>query len=77
VEVAHTTLGYDRGIKLPLYAVSGIPEVWIVDLDARTVDVHREPTGGRFRFQERAGPGDVLHPRMIPSITVPVERILS
>jgi Uma2 family endonuclease len=76
VEVAHTTLGYDRGVKLPLYAASSIPEVWIVDVDGRVVEVYRDPAGGRFRFQERAALGDVINPRLVPSIAVPVERIL-
>jgi Uma2 family endonuclease len=43
VEVADTSLPYDRNIKLPLYARAGIPEAWIVDLRAGTVEVHSDP----------------------------------
>jgi Uma2 family endonuclease len=37
IEVADTTLAYDRDIKLPLYARASIPEAWLVDLAARTL----------------------------------------
>ena len=45
VEVADTSLPYDRNIKLPLYARAGVSEAWIVDVRAGTVEVHSEPRG--------------------------------
>src|SRR5207244_1051870 len=39
VEVADTSVRYERGAKLPLYARAGIPEVWIVDFTADVVKV--------------------------------------
>ena len=48
VEVAETTLAYDRDIKLPLYARAGIPEVWIVDLATPMLQIHRAPSGDRY-----------------------------
>lgn len=45
VEVADTTAPYDRGVKVPLYAKHGIPEVWIVDLEASIVRFFRRPQG--------------------------------
>ncbi|WP_245850314.1 Uma2 family endonuclease [Longimonas halophila] len=45
VEVSDTTLTYDRDVKLPLYAEAEIPEVWIVNLEARQVEVYRDPSG--------------------------------
>lgn len=48
IEVADTTLEYDRGVKLPLYARHGVCEVWIVDLDARLVRFFRSPTGDAY-----------------------------
>lgn len=49
VEVAETSHGYGRDIKLPRYARHGIPEVWIVDLGQRQVTVHRQPEGSGER----------------------------
>ena len=43
VEVADSSLAYDRGPKLALYARHGVPEVWVVDLAGRAVEICREP----------------------------------
>ena len=43
VEVADTSLTYDRERKLPLYAEAGIPEAWLVDLTTDTIEVYSEP----------------------------------
>ena len=51
VEVSDTTLDYDRDTKLPLYAKAGIPEVWIVNLQARQVEVYREPKGTDYTLR--------------------------
>lgn len=45
IEVSHTTLRYDRNIKVPLYARHGIPEVWLIDLENGKMDVFRSPAG--------------------------------
>jgi len=42
IEVADTTLQYDRATKLLLYARHGIGEVWIVNLVDRVVEIYRE-----------------------------------
>ena len=51
VEVSDTTLDYDRDTKLPLYAEADIPEVWIVNLDARQVEVYRDPKGSDYTLR--------------------------
>jgi Uma2 family endonuclease len=48
IEVADSSLGYDRRIKIPLYASAGIAELSIVDLGRELVDVHREPFPGGY-----------------------------
>jgi Uma2 family endonuclease len=40
-----STAHRDRGVKLERYRHFGVPEYWIVDLDSRTVDVHRLSEG--------------------------------
>lgn len=44
VEIAESSLWFDRNIKAILYASAGIPEYWIVNLSAKQVEVHREPS---------------------------------
>ena len=48
VEVADSSERYDRLIKLPLYARRGVPELWIVDLDAGLLRIYREPSGDDY-----------------------------
>ena len=43
IEVADTSLAYDLGVKVPLYARHGIPEVWVIDASTRRTQVFREP----------------------------------
>ncbi|MFN0092547.1 MAG: Uma2 family endonuclease [Acidimicrobiales bacterium] len=43
IEVADTSWRYDRDRKLPLYAHAAIPEVWLVDLNRRRIEIHRRP----------------------------------
>ena len=47
IEVADTSLAYDLGVKVPLYARHGIPEVWVIDATTRQIRVFREPFGSR------------------------------
>jgi Uma2 family endonuclease len=43
IEVAATSLAYDRGRKAALYAREGVPEYWVIDANQRTAWVHRNP----------------------------------
>ncbi|MGA8054949.1 MAG: Uma2 family endonuclease [Burkholderiales bacterium] len=43
VEIAHSSLGRDRDVKIPIYAREGIPEAWLVDVQRRVVTVYRGP----------------------------------
>jgi Uma2 family endonuclease len=43
IEIADSTLRVDRTTKAGIYARAGIPEYWIIDLNARTLLVHRQP----------------------------------
>jgi Uma2 family endonuclease len=51
IEVADTTLRYDREVKLPLYARAGIPAAWLVDLGAQRLTAYRQPAAAGFQEQ--------------------------
>ena len=70
VEVADTTLRYDRDIRIPLYARHGIPEVWLVDLQSESVIVHRQPGPDRYHDVSTAGRDIVLSPLSIPGLRI-------
>lgn len=54
IEVSDSSLDYDRTVKLPLYAESGIPESWIANLDEWVIEVYREPRDGHYSVSRRA-----------------------
>jgi Uma2 family endonuclease len=49
IEVSDSSLAYDRTTKMRLYAEAGIPEYWVVDCTAESVEIHRAPGPGGYR----------------------------
>jgi len=76
IEVSDTSLDYDRGEKLPAYGRAGIPEVWIVNLNEETIEIHREPhfTGYSSKTVLRAG--DEAEPRAFPDAAINIAELL-
>jgi Uma2 family endonuclease len=72
IEVADSSLRYDREVKVPLYSRAGIPEVWLIDLTSNTVFRYVEPRTGTYRRVELYQQGDVLSPSALPSETISV-----
>jgi Uma2 family endonuclease len=73
IEVSDTSLDHDRKTKAPLYAASGVPECWIVDVKAREVEVFDEPSGGRYERTRRFSTSDTLAPAAFPDVIVSVK----
>jgi hypothetical protein len=71
IELSDTSLDYDRDVKLALYARSGIPEVWIVNLAVNEVEVYQAPVADSCTFVARAGRSDVLTIKAIPGVLIP------
>jgi Uma2 family endonuclease len=76
VEVADTSLRHDRVRKLPIYARTGVPEVWIVNRDADAVEVFRTPSRDGYREQFRRGRGEVVSPAAFTDLSLAVSDIL-
>ena len=76
IGVADTSLEYDRGTKVPLYARSGIAEVWLVDLAGSAVEVFRAPRNGRYTDVRTARRGETLTPLALPQVGMGVDDIL-
>jgi Uma2 family endonuclease len=77
IEVADTSFAYDHEIKLPAYARSGIPEVWLVDLPAETVGVHTELLNGSYRTVRSYRRGDSITPLHFPDLSIEIASILA
>lgn len=76
IEVADSSLGYDQEIKLPLYAKAGIPEYWIINLEANRIEAYRKPGKEVYKFSEIAEVGDTIKAEFI-DFTIEVKAILS
>jgi Uma2 family endonuclease len=71
IEVSDSSLAYDRGHKLALYAKFRVPEVWIVDITGATIEVFREPHDGRYLACSRQTDGS-LAPALLPHAAIDV-----
>jgi Uma2 family endonuclease len=76
IEVSDTTLAYDRGVKLPLYARAGIREVWIVDLPGEVIERHTDPSVDGYRSSERARRREEIKSAALPELAFRVEAVL-
>jgi Uma2 family endonuclease len=76
VEVADSSVDYDRGVKAPLYARSGIPEYWLDDVGQQHVTIYREPTPDGYAVVRVARRGETIRPVMLPDLEVAVDDIL-
>ncbi|MBI5854312.1 MAG: Uma2 family endonuclease [Nitrospirae bacterium] len=81
VEVADATLEYDRGRKADLYARAGIPELWILNLSDRRLEVSRDPgTEGvdraRYRTHLVFAASDSVAPLGCPGVSIAVSDLL-
>jgi Uma2 family endonuclease len=76
IEVSDKTLRYDRGVKLPIYARSGIPEVWIVDIENDAIHVYRGPDANKYTITETKRRGESVSPAAFPTFIVTVNDLL-
>jgi Uma2 family endonuclease len=76
VDVADTSLPYDRGVKMPLYARAGIPEAWLVDLEGERIVVYRAPGEAGYGQVAEVRGAERLSPQAFPDVTVAAEQVL-
>lgn len=77
IEVADTSVDYDRGAKLSAYARAGIPEVWIVTRENRRIEAYTAPEGDAYTQTRQAGPGASIAPEAFPDLVLEVDRIVA
>ena len=76
VEVSDSSRGYDRGVKLPLYAEAGIPEVWLIAPDEDGIERYADLSEGGYRRMERFQLGDAITPTLLPNAQMQVSALL-
>ena len=76
IEVADSSLEYDRDVKIPLYASSGITEVWLVDIYQQVIIVYRYPSENGYRDIQTLSRGEKLSISAFPENNLFVDDIL-
>jgi Uma2 family endonuclease len=76
VEVAESSLSYDRERKARLYAECGVPEYWIVNLVEHIVEVHRSPSAGQYQQVTAHPKGSRLRLMAFPDVELSIDDFL-
>ena len=77
IEVAETSLAYDRSTKLRLYAATGVAEYWVVDCAAEAVEVYRVPHVQGYRDVSRFVGAASVSMQAFPDVVVPLPEIFA
>jgi Uma2 family endonuclease len=77
VEVAQSSIDYDREFKSHVYARSGVHEYWLADLNENVLTCYSSPEGGTYQHVERYTRGQSLAPQLLPNCVVATEDLLS
>lgn len=75
IEVSDSTLYLDRKVKLPLYASARIPEVWIIDVGRKRLEVYHQPTDEGYQHTEKLSRNDTLSATQL-SLTLQVKDLI-
>ena len=76
IEVADTSLSYDRDEKMPRYGRAGIPESWLVDVQSGTITVFTEPHAGGYGQQRVLSRGQDIVSESVENLRLQVDEVL-
>ncbi|HST20145.1 MAG TPA: Uma2 family endonuclease [Blastocatellia bacterium] len=76
IEVAETSVEYDRSVKMPLYARAGIPEAWLVNLPKDIIEIYTQPKNGKYQKVQRLKRGKSLVSPTVTGLLLSVNYIL-
>jgi hypothetical protein len=75
IEVSDSSLAFDQGVKLSLYARYGVSEYWVVDVEGKRILTYREPTANGYAAQAEFAAADAVAPQAFPDLKVAVGEI--
>jgi Uma2 family endonuclease len=76
LEVAYSSLSYDRGKKLRLYAEARVSEYWIVDVAKQRIHLYNDPVGSRYVTYRLADRGERVSFAAFPDVVFTVDELL-
>jgi Uma2 family endonuclease len=74
IEVSNSTLVKDLGVKQDLYARSGIPEYWVMNLQTSELVVFKNLTADGYQSETRFTNG-TISPSAFPDISIEISRL--
>jgi Uma2 family endonuclease len=76
VEIADSSIDYDREVKTAVYAIARIPEYWVADLTTNAVWRYSAPEGDRYQTVDVSRRGESIAPALLPSCTIAADALL-
>jgi Uma2 family endonuclease len=76
VKVADSSLRFDAGPKARLYAKTGIPEYWIVDIPNDCLRVYSDVLHGAYHTVRQFRRGDMISPMLLPDCSLVIDTLL-
>jgi Uma2 family endonuclease len=76
VEISDSSLAYDRGEKLALYARCGVPEYWILNLCDDELEVYTQPSNEQYQRLDKYGIDDIVAPSSPRDLPVSVADLI-
>ncbi|MEM0984972.1 MAG: Uma2 family endonuclease [Pseudomonadota bacterium] len=74
-EVMKTSQRRDKTLKAPIYAEVNVPELWLIDLDANTITVMRDPSNGKYRSETTVNSDHLLSALNFPEISISLDML--
>ena len=76
IEVADSSIDYDRDVKSRIYARSEVPEYWLVDLNEKVLCCYSAPADGSYRGLRQYCRGESVAPRLLQGCLVSVDDLI-
>lgn len=75
IEVSDTTLVYDLGDKMRMYAAENVVEYWVIDIPHRSLIVHLDPATGRYRSVQTFAEHELVNSKSLTDVSLSVSRL--
>lgn len=77
IEIAESSLDYDREVKARIYAQAAVREYWLVDLATRSVSCYSEPREGAYGVRREGRPGESIAPAALSQCPIRVDALMA
>ena len=70
IEISDSSLNYDLNTKLPLYAHYQIPEVWLINIKQKKLQIYQKPSLEGYRLSLQPEIGEIIHPLLMDNLSL-------